>query len=276
MILAVLLLAACEKPAYIDVPYPGDKIVLNTMMQADSLVYIRVTKSARPGATKFEELAAATVTLYEDNVSVPIARKVINGTGYFVSAGKVKLGSRYTVKAAYDDLDPVTASDTLPERPVVSSVHGFAGGNRVRFVISDRPGTTEYYRLRIYLADTTSGKALPSTPLQFRFDPSYNNEFINVIGQQYYTTNIISDERFDGMDVTMVMQTKDVLPASQYLVAEVTALTTDGYKYLKSLEVQGDMDPNFLMEPARVFTNVAGGYGIVAGINSRRVPFKAN
>ncbi|MCK7557680.1 DUF4249 domain-containing protein [Chitinophaga sedimenti] len=189
--LMIALLPSCMQKADIAVPYDGDKMVVNTLMQADSPAYIRVTRSARAGASKFEELSGASVELLENGVPMNVSRQVINGAGYFVSAQPLKYGSQYVVKAAYQELVPVVGEDSLPQKPVVASVKAFGSGSRIQFVVKDRTALAEYYRIRIFhvRADTFLGA---------RFDPSYNNEFINVIGTGYVKTNIIGDERFNG------------------------------------------------------------------------------
>lgn len=267
--LMIALLPSCMQKADIAVPYDGDKMVVNTLMQADSPAYIRVTRSARAGASKFEELSGASVELLENGVPMNVSRQVINGAGYFVSAQPLKYGSQYVVKAAYQELVPVVGEDSLPQRPVVASVKAFGGGSRIQFVVKDRTALAEYYRIRIFhvRADTFLGA---------RFDPSYNNEFINVIGTGYVKTNIIGDERFNGQEVTMIMQTAKALPAGDQFRLEVNSLTPAAYNYLKTLEIQIDNNPNFLIDPSKVYSNVTGGYGIVAGINAIHIPFTAN
>ncbi|WP_295120349.1 DUF4249 domain-containing protein [uncultured Chitinophaga sp.] len=276
LIISAFLFTSCLKTVDMDLPYDGDKIVVNAFMQVDSVVYIRVTKSEPPGSNSFTELDKATVSLFENDQEIPVTRKVINGLGYFVSARQIKYGYNYKVKATADNLTAVSAVDSLPQQPMVGLPSGFVGGNRIQFKLQDRAGFTDYYRFRIYLAEVSGGRPVPVTPLKVRFDPSYNNEFIDIFSREYYVTNIISDERFSGSEVNVVMQTENPLPADQYLVVEVTALTPTAFKYLKSLQYQGANVENPLVEPATVFSNVTGGYGIVAGINSTRVPFKAN
>ncbi len=48
-LLAIAALPACEKAANIPVAYEGDRIVVNSLVQEDSVVYLRLTRSQPPG-----------------------------------------------------------------------------------------------------------------------------------------------------------------------------------------------------------------------------------
>ncbi|UYQ92051.1 DUF4249 domain-containing protein [Chitinophaga horti] len=274
--LFVLAVTACEKKVDVDVPYAGDKIVVNTFMQADSPVYIRVTRSTRPGAVNFEELVAADVQLLEDGVAIPVTRQVINSVGYFVSARNVKYGSSYEVTAIHNGLEPIVAKDSLPLAPIAGNVAAFAGGSRLNFELQDRSDVVNYYRIRVYAAEEVNGAVVIKTALKVRFDASYNSDFMNVISPQYFETNVINDERFNGRKLTIFMQTEKAVPAGQQLILEITSLTPAAYNYLRSFDIQVTNSGNVLTDASKVYTNVMGGYGIVAGINSVRLPFKAN
>ncbi|WP_341842774.1 hypothetical protein [Chitinophaga caseinilytica] len=47
-LLAITALAACEQSADIPVPYEGDRIVVNSLVQEDSVIYLRLTRSQPP------------------------------------------------------------------------------------------------------------------------------------------------------------------------------------------------------------------------------------
>ncbi len=49
MLLLMVAATACEKVVEMDVPYDGDRIVVNSFIQPDSAVYIRVTRSQASG-----------------------------------------------------------------------------------------------------------------------------------------------------------------------------------------------------------------------------------
>lgn len=255
---------ACEKAVEIPIPYDGDKIVVNTLMQPDSLLYLRVTRSQPPGASEFPEIPGATVSLKAGHITVPVQWQVIGGKGYFVSASPVQYGLRYSLEVSAAGLDTVYATDTLPRAVVLSAPFAQAGGNYVRFNLHDLPGS-DYYRIRLYQADS---QLKPAKRALFRFDPSYNNSFTDLVSEAFLEYTLISDERFEGQEITVVVQTKDVNRAGGHLVLEATGLTRAAWQYLKTLELQTNTADNPLVDPNSVYSNVSNGYGIMAGVNS--------
>lgn len=264
--------AACEKKVEIDVPYAGDKIVVNSFIQPDSVIYLRITRSQPPGASSFPEIPDADISFTAGNVNIPLQWQVINGKGYFVSQVPAPQNVLYNIKVMATGLDTVTASDTLPRQPALSQPFAQAGGNRVKFMLKDKKGW-DAYQFRLYkgVMNTATGKVVLSERLQYRFDPSYNNNFTDLVTENYQENNFITDERFDGQEITVVMQTRNVNVKGEYIILEVTGLTQDAFKYYKTLELQTTNDGNPLVDLNRVHTNINRGYGIMAGVNAGRL-----
>lgn len=270
ILLICLCWIACEKAVDIPVPYGGDKIVVNTLMQPDSLLYLRVTRSQPPGASTFPEIPGAAVLLKAGNAIMPVSWQVIGGQGYFVSQAPVQYGLQYSLEVSAAGLDTVYATDTLPRAPLLSAPFVQAGGSRVRFVLHDLPGN-DYYRFRLFHAND---RFIPEKRARYRFDPSYNNNFTDLVSDRFLEYTLISDERFEGKEITVVMQTQEVNKAGGRLLLEVTGLTRAAWQYLKTLELQSTTGTNPLVDPGSVYTNVYNGYGIMAGINSACLPIE--
>lgn len=269
--IAVFLLAACETKVDIPIPYDGDKIVLNSLIQPDSLLYLRVTRSQPPGAVSFPEITDAQVTVKAGGTRIPVALKVIGGKSYFVSDAPIAPGLPYGAEVSAAGLDTVWAADTLPRRPILSQLFAQVNGSRVKFLLKDAPGR-DYYRFRLYAGrKNDAGQLVPAKRLRYRFDPSYNNSFTDLITNSYLESNLIPDERFDGREITVVMQTEMVSQPGDIIIVEVMALTLNSWQYLKTLELQNANESNFLLEPNRVHTNVTNGYGIFGGVNAAQL-----
>ena len=278
-ILLIGILAGCRKESRIAIPYDGDKIVLNSLIQPDSLVYIRVTQS-KPVREyqnlQFPELKNANVTMYEDGKTLPAPEwKVIGGKGYYVSQQPARAGSQYRVAVSYSGLTSVAATDSTPERPAIREGSAQKSANRVRFTLKDNINEKNYYRIRVYNADTVNGIITPlkRDTVRFRLDPSYNNNFADIIGNAYYSEVLLSDERISGKDVLFVLQTSKEVTAS-YMIVEVSNLTTGAYKYLDDTYAQRLEDRlDFTLNPVDIYSNVENGYGIIAGVNAGRLSF---
>ncbi|WP_343701132.1 DUF4249 domain-containing protein [Chitinophaga sp.] len=267
-IILAFSLAACEKKVDIPTPYDGDKIVVNGLMQPDSVLYIRITRSQPPGASVFPEITDAGVEVKAGGHLLLMQRQQIGGKGYFVSTEPVAAHLSYSITVTAPGLDTVHAADTLPRSPAIKEPFAQAGGNRVKFLLKDLPGK-DFYRFRLFSGEkNAAGAVMPVKRLRYRFDPSYNNSFTDLITNNYLESTLIPDERFDGRETTIVMQTEQMNKAGDYLLLEVTGLTYDTWHYMKTLEVQNANEGNLLVEQNRVHSNVNGGYGIFGGLNA--------
>lgn len=275
----ILLFTACEKRANVELPYEGDKIVVNTFIQADSPVYIRVTQS-QPATIlndlTFKELAFAQVTLLENGQPfAPLNWQVIGGRGYFVSGIAARPGKRYAITVAANGLTAVNGSDTMPSQPDIRDLFARKTANSIRFTLVDPAREKNYYRLRIYRADTVNGQLTATEKLQFRVDPSLSNNFGDLMSDTYYRDVLVNDDRINGKALQMVLQTSSDVNFD-HLIAEVCALTESGYRYLRSVNSQGENQDstNVLGQAVKVYSNIQNGYGIVAGIYAKRISCK--
>lgn len=278
-ILLIIVMAACEKESRMNIPYEGDKLVLNSLIQPDSVMYFRVTKSKpvkESGNLRFPELQGAVVTLQENGKTLPAPQwMMINGKGYYVSQGVARAGAAYTVKVSYTGLANVVAIDSTPAKPEIRDAFSQKTSNRVRFFLKDNAGEKNYYRIRVYNADTVNGVIVPlkQDTVKFRLDPSYNNNFVDIIGNAYYSEVLVADERINGKDVPFVLQTSKEVTAS-HMIVEVSGLTRGAFKYLDGTYSQRLEDRlDFSIDPVNVYSNVENGYGIVAGVNAARLSF---
>ena len=278
-ILLVILITACEKESRIPIPYDGDKVVLNSLIQPDSLIYIRVTKS-KPvkeyGNLRFPELQGAAVVIRENGQTLPAPEwRVINGKGYYVSQGVAGAGKAYTVSVSYTGLASVAATDSTPAAPDIRDASAQKTSNRVKFFLKDNIAERNYYRIRVYNADVVNGEVVPQKQdtVKFRLDPSFNNNFIDIIGNTYYSEVLLTDERINGKDVFFVLQTSKEVTAS-HMIVEVSGLTRGAYKYLDGTYSQRLEDRvDFSDDPVNIYSNVENGYGILGGVNARRLSF---
>lgn len=272
-ILLMTLLTACEERVNIQLKYEGDKIVINSLLQPDSVAYIRITRSVPANVYDeggFAEIGNAQVSLLQNGIPMsPLQKQTIKGRTYFVSQEKVSNGNVYTVNAAADGLTPVSGQDTLPPAPAASDAAGQRYNTRIVFSLKDRAGVPDYYKVRV-LAYGPDNQ--PDTIRNFRLDPAFNNNLIDVIANTHASSLIMNDTRFDGKSVNFVLETERPIYTTRMMV-EVSSLTCGGYKYFLTADAQVQSGGILISEPVTVYTNVRNGYGIVAGINSKRLMF---
>jgi hypothetical protein len=280
-VLLVMIFAGCQKESKINLPYNGDKIVINSLIQPDSLIYIRVTKSKpvkESGNLQFPELSDAVITLSADGVVLPAPHwVVIKGRGYFVSEHVAEAGKHYSISVMAEKLEDASASDTTPARPLVRNIQTQRAINRIRFTVKDDAAKADFYRIRFYNADSLNGVLVKNKKdtVKCRIDPAFSDNFIDLIGNTYYSEVLVSDERINGKDFEFVMQTENEI-SSQNMIVEVSALTGAAYKYLVATDSQrSDDDVDFFFDLTNIYSNVLNGYGIVAGVNATEAGFKA-
>jgi hypothetical protein len=279
-VLLVLICVACEKESKMYIPYDGDKIVLNSLIQPDSLIYIRVTQSKEvreSGNLQFPELSNATVTMYENGIALPTPQwQVINGFGYYVSEGVAKEGKQYSIGVEYKGLTAVSGADSTPGRPVIRDAYAQRSINRLHFTLNDNAAETNYYSIRFFNADSVNGVLVANRidTVRCRLDPNFDNNFIDIIGNNYYSEIIIPDKEINGKETSFVLQTQKQVTAS-HMILEVRGLTEGAYKYLQATYSQRQDDKTELtLYPVNIYSNVQNGYGIVAGVNARVLSFK--
>jgi hypothetical protein len=271
----LILLGGCVKNVNIDLPYEGNKIVVNTLIQPDSVVYVRVTRSEPTNVfddSGYKDIPGSNVTLTVDGIPVsPLQVQVIKGLSYFVSEQKAVRGKQYGVKVTAPGLETVTGTDTLPAAPDVKNAAAQRNSSRVQFTLKDSPAARNYYRIRIYVTDGNGGQG---TYRLFRLDPAFNNSLNEFFTTSSYSSLVMSDERFDGKEVNFVLQTADPITGFSQVSVEISALTRVTYDYFSTVAAQKQNGIIVAGNPVRVFTNVSNGYGIVGGINSKKLVFR--
>ncbi|HVI49401.1 MAG TPA: DUF4249 domain-containing protein [Chitinophaga sp.] len=266
--------SSCEKRVNISLPYEGDRIVVNSLIQPDSVMYVRITRSVPVSVyddSGFEEIPNAAVTLEENGTMLAsLKQQRILGRTYFVSTEKAMRGRKYDIRVSVPGMTPVSGSDTLPCAPIIGNASAQRGGSRIQFMLTDPPGSTDYYRIRVFTYGPTHQ---PDTIRQFQLDPTFNNNIEDVLSSYNNTFLVMQDTRFNGKQVNFVLEAKDPLIDTDQVMIEVSALTYDSYRYFKTIASQQRTATGLITEPIRVFTNINAGYGIFAGINTKRLVF---
>lgn len=270
---------SCEKDINIDLPYEGNKIVLNALMLRDSTIYVRLTSSSELNSgNNFPVPAGARVDLYENDIfKETLSRRIINGREFFASSFPSQLGKKYTCKASATGMDAAEGADVIPAKPSFYgeefkevTVNG-SRTYRLKIRVIDPPGTGNYYRLRLYEADTNTSAQGPRVIInknQF-FSFTINNfsdgSTSDLFGDNFYRQLYFTDETFDGREISLTVDVS-YYGGSTYIAPELVQLTRDAYRYLQSRETQRNNDGNPFSEAVVVYNNVKGGYGIVGGM----------
>ena len=277
---SLLFFLSCEKEVKIDLPYEGDKIVVNSFIMKDSLIYARLTNSSQiSNRNYFPVPAGAKIDLYENDVFKETTTvKNIYGREYFVSSSKAIAGKKYTLKATATGLDNAEGSDTIPQKASFAPVEfkqTTSGNNekaKLVITINDPAGQKNYYRLRLYGADTNRSATGPRFIIDkydfyyFKVDNLASNNDFDIFGDYDYRQIYFTDDKFDGRNVSLTVNLNYFPSSISYIAPELVHLSRDSYRYLQSRDNQFNNEDNPFTEAVVVYNNIKGGYGIVGGM----------
>ena len=271
---------SCEKEVKIDLPYEGNKIVINSFILKDSLIYARLTNSSQfASSNNFPVPAGAKVDLYENDVlKETMTRRNIYGREYFVSVSKAISGKKYTLKASATGLDNAEGSDTIPQKPSFTPNEfkqtNTGNDEKAKLIINitDPAGEKNYYRLRLYGADTNRSSTGPRFIINkydfhyFKVDNLASNNNFDIFGDYDYWQIYFTDDKFDGRNVSLTVNLNYFPSSTMYIAPELVHLSRDSYRYLQSRDNQFNNEDNPFTEAVVVYNNIRGGYGIVGGM----------
>lgn len=287
LFLILISVVACVRKVVIDIPYEGDRITMYSYITQDSNVYARLTKSGRQidFSGNFTTITNGNVVLLENDITVAtLANTNINGANWYISNYKAKANKTYTVKAIVPNLPNAQGSDATVSKAAFKidsfyfKPNSGMGNNTttdfVRITIAD-PATENYYLLKIFKADTNTAATGPryiinensgsvrfiATAIAETQDPF---EFLDPYGvnELYF-----SDAKFNGKTLAVKLDLDGYFSngASDNKIAVILkSISKNYYMHRVSADNQNINSGNPFVEPAQIFSNIMGGYGIVA------------
>ena len=121
LFVSFIIFGSCRKKLDIDIPDTEKHIVLNGIINPDSLIRVRVTKSKGVlDNNEIENLSSAEVKLFKNDIFVEDL--VFNDSGYFYSSVKPDMNVNYEITTDYPGLNSVKADVFLLPPSVIQSV----------------------------------------------------------------------------------------------------------------------------------------------------------
>lgn len=105
-------LVSCIDQINVDLPTPSKVLVVNAILNPDSVFRVQVSRVASTTDSSSRLLSSASVYLLTPSRSAELLRN--QGKGVYVSAKKPAIGVPYTLRAEADGYPDVTATDTVP------------------------------------------------------------------------------------------------------------------------------------------------------------------
>ena len=295
--ITTILFSACEKILDIDIPDNRKHIVVNGIVNSDSLIQLQVSKSQNVLDTDdILFLTNASVKLYANNTL--IEDLIHADSGVYVSNVIPEIGVDYKINVEYDNLKSVNAHIMLQNPAEIISIdtiielldNVYEGGESY-----GDEGLYQQYEIHyeVRIADTGNSNDyyfLALSRLQPIYD--YENEIPVITGYEemieYYDSNdpvfrgsnneytldkmygkVFSDEIFNGKEYNIDISTnyfKDEFqeePAKIYI--KLLTVNSDIYRYITSfnLNQQSKYDP--FAQPVQIYSNIENGLGLFSG-----------
>ncbi len=293
------IFASCRKKLDIDIPDTEKHIVLNGIINPDSIIKVRVTQSKSVlDDSKIQNLENADVKLFKNDEFAENLQ--YSDSGFFYSVLKPEINSNYKITVDYENLKSVNAGISLYTPPVIKKVDtilqteiydygdGYADTTyMIHFELQfDDPATSsDYYFLSVsQLApffDYTDTSIVFAGYEEYSVYFDTNDPVLSKDNNEFYLDRmngkVFSDELFNGNSYTLSFTAnyqnyRDIYyknnDASQYpsmIVLKLLKVTEAIYNYIFSynLNQQTEFDP--FAQPVQVYSNVENGLGLVSG-----------
>jgi hypothetical protein len=288
------VLISCEKELDINLPDTEKHIVVNGMINPDSLFRIRVSKSRNIlDTSQFEYLSNASVKLYTDGINE--LNMISMENGYFGGNFYPEIGKRYTITVDYPPINSVSTEVTLKE-PVpileldttmetIITDYGDGWADTAHYVyidltLKDNSTTNDFYFLSITSLqpwyDYSSGSPVFMGYQEYSEyidsqDPSLrrDNNTYALDGSQ---GKIFSDELFNGdehtFQITLYLSKYyyniNPMDISTYYIKLYT-VSEDLFKFVNSynLSMNTGFDP--FAQAVQIYSNIDSGLGFFSG-----------
>jgi Domain of unknown function (DUF4249) len=281
IITTALLMYSCQKEVKLKLPEPEKKLVVNSLFSPDSVFKVRVSALQGMFDNSSLEINNAEVKLFTNSIFSGNLASV--GKGVYTSSSVIPmLGNEYKLIVTAPNYPVATATGVMPSKKVLiekttrkDSVGVDEDGDyysEATVIFTDPIGEKNYYELRVVFVDTSSFFPYTYSSI-FGNDPVIENE--NDLG--YDPINFLfSDNLING--VTYSLKFNYYPPhygesgsAGKYyrtMAIQFNSISEEYYKYKKKLlrhfatQNSSVFEPS---EPAQMYSNIEGGYGIFAG-----------
>lgn len=294
-LMALLLLAGCEKVLEIENDPSAAQLVVNSVPQAGkrAFVYFAHTRFFLDPSNN-QPLDSASVTLFVNGN--PMAPDSIVNCKYFFPytclegdtlAVEARAGSRLATARTYVPYIPTFSNVQLYNQELGHTFRYY----QAEFDFQDHPGIDEYYNLRVMVHDSgirfnewlqqyDTVDTVRATYFMLRSNPeitgdaSYSRPMLGYI----YTRNFFNDSQIDGrnyhtsVSILHLIDTNEVQPFKHEYTVSLESITFARLRYLIDVSRQGSSN-SFFTEQGQVRGNVDGALGIFAGSAKSEVTF---
>jgi Domain of unknown function (DUF4249) len=300
---AILLLQlSCVEEMELPEGFYEERMVVNAVLDPDSLVRVNVARSMPPsGKVEFEFISNADV---RTGLSEPkeITDFTYTNLGWYENAAlAIDSGSTYFLEVNSPDLPAISSSATVPVKPFITDVRVY--GDSISFQIVDNPDKSNYYLVRTYAWQKTcdcfeledgTWDCVDDTVYRLKESESdlehieawysnrygwinsltgftFDDEFWSLDPDYKADSYLFSDLRFNGQSLEFHMDISYglswVLGNPRKIDLFIYSLDENYYHYLLTLAQYLTTDETPLTDRAKVRNNIQGGYGVFGAEN---------
>ncbi len=296
VIATLILLSSCEKTITVEVPAATPKLVMNGLVNANSIFEVKISKSETVLSTNSNpfKISNATVLLYENGIYKDSFLFNASKNSYVARAGTtVATGKKYLLTASLNGYTKIEAETTTPSSVTIQSItrrvnaRTDANGNKqdeLKIKFLDNPTENNNYIFKIKKPVFNNGatiiydaiNCIRSVDVDIDRGSNTDPSDLNACFSKEF---IMTDKNFNGRTKEIVFYidnyeleifTNPFDQKKYKAIIEMNSVTADHYKYRKSIETYRDNEDNPFAEPVLVYSNVKNGYGIFSSFTMAR------
>ncbi|NWJ52517.1 MAG: DUF4249 domain-containing protein [Bacteroidetes bacterium] len=272
--IVALLYNGCQKTISIDTGKIKPRLVLNALIEPDSIFKVELSKSRSlmDSSQLVELINSASVKIYEDGVLKTTLGFGIEGI--YVAPFKPKQTSSYRIAVDDAEFGHIEATTNIPDQPVLVSAvptteltpASSPRYYKYKLVIRDSGKHRDYYYLRAFLIQRGF---TPGTPVGSVIAYDIYSDDRVVINDTYTLRGILFDDSaFNGYEYELIIYSPYRVTFANPLWFELSSISKEYYNYLSSIITQNNAGNNPFAEPVIIKSNVQNGTGVFGARNS--------
>ncbi len=262
-----LLLSSCETVVELDLPAHEPQLVLNAVINPDSLFTVDVSASRSPFSNEpFQQLTDAKVQVHQAGQVLFDLQHM--GNGIYKSDTKPQALQHYELQVSAPGFPSASATSYIPAAPVITHVEAekalydpnWGIQTILSFKLDDVAEQESFYYIEAYTPDTSFLNNQPyNRYVSFRFTAPIEREF------RMENRHFFSDRLFNGRQLPLTLNLENNPEKTTYV--QVVHITKEYYEYVRTLDRQAGRD-DFGNFPTQVTNNIQNGFGLFAGYNA--------
>ncbi|WP_206073051.1 DUF4249 domain-containing protein [Pontibacter flavimaris] len=263
----LFILPGCETVVEAELPAPESALVVNAVINPDSLftVDVSASQSAFSGGSH-GPVATATIQVYQANQLLYTLEH--QGNGIYSTTQAPQMLQHYQLQVQAPGFPAATAATYIPAKPVIGRLTAATEAATewqgpsvsASFVLTDPPAQDNYYFVQAYTPDSSyvDGHAY-NRSVGLKIAAPFEAEF--TMGDRYF----FSDKLFEGKEVPLRLRLDNSPEATTFV--RVAHITRTYYDYVRTLDKQSYRD-NFATLPGPVANNIKDGMGLFGGYSA--------